>query len=282
MDYDKIALFRAMCAASRVEDIGMAAPASGFMKYWANPGLNARKMAELLDCVRDFMATAGLPNAITMDDLTAYFQTMERNRAFGEEGATAGNGTIWLFLMARALNPELIIESGVYYGSSNFMLRQAAPKAKMIAFDISFRFLVARLENVEYREHDWASDDVRAQSPNDLCFFDDHINNCMRIRQSYDRGFRHVVVDDSPDIGELHDFRCPAVPSIAMVENGGWADGDTVEWNWHGRRLRYTFRTADTFGAKEVIEAAYRFPSLKRWTGMDDALHYYVRVKAPT
>ena len=64
-----------------------------------------------------------------------------------------------------------------------------------------------------------------------------------------------------------------------MLENNKWADGDTIEWNWNGRRLRYVFRIADTLGAGDLIEASYRFPSLKRWTGMEDALHYYVRVK---
>ena len=279
MDFDKIGIFRAMCAASLVEDVGMAVPAPSFMKYQANPELRARKMEEMLTCARGFMATAGLPVAASMDDLNAYFQTMGRNRAFDEEGATAGNGTIWLFLLAKALNPQVVVESGIYYGSSHFTLRQAAPQAKMYAFDISFRYLVSRLDGVDYRERDWGGDDVRAESPSDFCFFDDHTNNCMRIRQAYDRGFRHVVVDDSPDLGELHEFRCPAVPSISMIENDKWADGDRLEWNWHGRRLRYTFRIADTYGAKDVIEAAYRFPSLRRWTGMDDALHYYVRLK---
>jgi hypothetical protein len=66
---------------------------------------------------------------------------------------------------------------------------------------------------------------------------------------------------------------------MAMIENDKWSEGDTVEWNWNGRRLRYTFRIADTFGVKELIKGLYRIPSLKRWTGLDDAFHYYVRLK---
>ena len=68
---------------------------------------------------------------------------------------------------------------------------------------------------------------------------------------------------------------------MSMIENDKWTEGDTAEWNWNGRRLRYTFRMADTFGAKELIEG-HRFPSLKRWTGLDDAFHYYVRLKPST
>ncbi len=261
-----------MRSVSLVQDIGAAVPEPAFITHRATSALHMRNMQELLDCVRDFTRKIGLSGSASMTDLEDYFRAMTNNRAFGILGTTPGNGTIWLFLLARILNPKVIVESGVYRGSSLFTLKRAVPNAKMFAFDVNLGTLLSRLDGVDYREHDWSTDDVRAQSPSDLCFFDDHINNCMRIRQSYDRGFRHVIVDDSPDLGEIHQFRYPAVPSMSMIENDKWTEGDTVEWNWNGRRLRYTFRIADTFGAKELIEGVYRFPSLKRWTGMEDAI----------
>lgn len=269
-----------MHSVSLVQDIGMAVPEPLFIKYRANPTLHMRNMQELLHCVHEFLAKIGVPGTVSMTDLDDYFRAMSHNRAFGILGTTPGNGTIWLFLLARILNPKVIVESGVFHGSSLFTFRNAVPQTKIFAFDINFARLISRLKDVDYREHDWGTDRVCAESSSDLCFFDDHINNCMRIRQSYERGFRHVVVDDSPDLGEIHQFRYPAVPTMSMIENNKWAEGDTVEWNWIGRRLRYTFRMADTFGAKEIIDGIYRFPSLKRWTGMEDAFHYYVRLKA--
>jgi len=273
MNYD-------MSAVSLVQDIGTAVLEPPFVKYRANPALHARNMEELLGCVRDFFTKIGLSPTVSMSDLDEYFQAMLRNRAFGIPNTTPGNGTLWLFLLVRELQPKVIVESGVHRGSSLFTLRHAAPQAKMFAFDVGFGYVLTRLDGVDYRERDWSLDNVRAENRSDFCFFDDHVNNCMRIRQSYERGFRHLVVDDSPDLGEINQFRYPAVPSVSMLENGKWNEGDTVEWNWNGRRLRYTFRVADTFGAKDVIEAAYRFPSIKQWTGMEDAYHYYVRLKS--
>lgn len=268
-----------MTSVSLVQDIGAAVLEPPFIKYRANPSLQARNLEELLSCVREFVTKIGLPPTVAMNDLEDYFRAMAYNRAFGTPYATPGNGTIWLFLLARELQPRIIVESGVNAGSSLFTLRHAVPAAKIFAFDLTFRFLLSRLDGVDYREHDWRHDNVRAESRSDLCFFDDHINNCLRIRQSYERGFRHVIVDDSPDLGEIHQFRYPAVPAVTMIERNKWCDGDTVEWNWNGRRLRYTFRTADTYNVKELIKAIYPFPSLKRWTGMEDAFHYYIRLK---
>jgi hypothetical protein len=272
MNYD-------MHSVSLVQDIGMAVPEPAFIKYRATSALHSRNMQELLDCVCDFTTTIGLSGSASLTDLEDYFRATSHNRAFGIRGTTPGNGTIWLFLLARILNPKVIVESGVFHGSSLFTFRNAVPDAKIFAFDIDFTKLLSRLNGVDYRQHDWGTDNVRAESRSDLCFFDDHINNCMRIRQSYERGFRYVVVDDSPDLGEIHQFRYPAVPTMSMIKNDKWTDGDMVEWNWNGRRLRYTFRIADTFGVKGLIEGVYRFPSLKRWTGMEDAFHYYVRLK---
>jgi hypothetical protein len=268
-----------MHSVSKVQDIGPAVPEPPFISYRANSALHARNMAELLGCVREFITSIGMSPTVSMNDLDDYFRAMSRNHAFGIIGTTPGNGTIWLFLIARQLQPKVIVESGVYRGSSLFTFRQAVPEAKITAFDVSFANLVSRLEGIDYRERDWGLDNVRAASGSDLCFFDDHINNCLRIRQSYERGFRHVILDDSPDLGEIHKFRYPAAPTVSMIEKNKWSDGDTVEWNWNGRRLRYTFRVEDTFGAKDLIKTVHRFPSIKHLTGMEDAFHYYVRLK---
>ena len=198
-----------MHSASLVQDMGTAAPEPPFIKYRASPSLHARNMQAMLTCVSEFTAAIGLRPTVSMADLDDYFRWISRNQAFGIPGTTPGNGTIWLFLLARELNPKIIVESGVYRGSSLFTLRHAVPQAKMFASDLNLSLLLSKLEGVDYRQHDWGTDSVCAESPSDLCFFDDHINNCMRIRQSYERGFRHVIVDDAPDLGEIHQFRYP-------------------------------------------------------------------------
>ncbi len=264
---------------SRVEIVGQATRDPFFFPpYKATQELHRRNFEEMLSFISDFLAKVGLPNTVSMADLDDYFTTAAHNKAFGILGTSPWT-TPWLFVVVRALKPKVLVESGTFAGASLFTLRHAAPLAKMFAFDLDFSQLVTRLDGVEYRQHDWGTDSIRAESPTDLCYFNDHINNCKRVRQCYERGFKHLVLDDSPGLGEIYKFRYPAVPTISMVENNKWKDGDTIEWNWGDKRLRYTFRVADTFGAADLIDACYPLPSLKRWIGMEDSWAYYVRLR---
>jgi len=268
-----------MSAASLVEVLGPADPAQPIEPYLASPALQLRHLGELLVVLRGFLAKAGLPDAIGLTDLMAYFDVRRRNPAFGVHGTTPGNLTLWLFLMVRALQPQVVVESGVFMGSSLFTLRSASPRPKVFAFDLDFSRLAFRSDTIEYRQHDWGTDSVRAESASDLCYFNDHINNCMRIHQCHERGFKHLVLDDTPDLGEIQAYRFPAVPTVSMIANDKLADGDTIEWVWQGYRLRYTFRTEHTFGAKALIEACFPIPHIRLWTGLQDSNAYYVKLK---
>ena len=269
-----------MSATSRVEVPGPSSPAQLLEPYRASPALQVRHLNELLAVVHGFMAEAGLPGGTTISDLTDYFEVKRRNPAFGQHWTTPGNLSCWLFQLVRALKPQVIVESGVLRGSSLFSLRCASPVPKVFAFDLDFSNLAFHADTIEYRQQDWGTaDDVHPEGPNDLCYFNDHINNCMRIRQCYERGFKHLVLDDSPDFGEIQAYRFPAVPTVAMIANDKLQEGDTLEWNWQGYRLRYTFRTEDTFGAKALIDHCHPIPPIRPWTGLLDSNAYYVKLK---
>ena len=268
-----------MSAASLVELLGPVEADTATEPYQASPALMLRHLDELLGVVRGFLGEVGLPERVGVGDVYAYFEVKRRNPAYGQNWTTPGNLSFWLFQLVRVLQPQVIVESGVLRGSSLFSLRCASPDAKIYAFDLDFSNLAFRTDTIDYREHDWGTDDVRAAGPSDLCYFNDHINNCLRIRQCYERGFKHLVLDDSPDLGELQAYRYPAIPTVSMIVNDKLKDGDAVEWNWQGERLRYTFRTEHTFGAKALIDHAHRIPRVHPWTGLPDSHAYYVKLK---
>jgi len=268
-----------MSAASLVEVLGPADPGAPVDAYHASPALQMRHHNELLEVMRGYLRKIGVSDRIGVGDLVEYFEVRRQNPAFGILGTTPGNLTLWLFLLVRALKPKVVVESGVYMGSSLFTMRCASPVPKMYAFDLDFSKLLFKTDTVDFREHDWGTDQVKAESPTDLCYFNDHINNCMRIRQCWERGFKHLVLDDTPDLGEIQAYRFPALPSVSMIVNDKFKDGDTLEWVSNGLRLRYVFRTEHTFGAKELIEHCHPIPHVRLWTGLQDSNAYYVKLK---
>lgn len=219
----------------------------------------------------------------TLDNLAAFRQCFADNPAREGDGATSYNTLLWLYLITHSLNPRLIVESGVHIGRSLWTLRRGNPDAAIYAFDISLSRLRFRDKSIEYVEDDWSGSNIRATRPNDFCYFDDHVNNCLRIRQAYDRGFRHLIFDDSPALVSLFHFRYPGIPTAQMISENYLAEGDTVRWQWRNEVLEYSYREQDTYGAQELIEHVEPLPSLERFTGMTGPQHTtYVRLRPNT
>ncbi|MCK8782861.1 hypothetical protein M0638_00515 [Roseomonas sp. NAR14] len=114
-----------------------------------------------------------------------------------------------LYALLRALGPELVVESGVWRGFSTWVIRQAAPAARIIAIDPIFalghcldrtRIEPAwRAPDVTYGGGDFscAGFEFMAKPPGSLVLFDDHQNKLHRLRQGAEAGFRHMVFDDN-------------------------------------------------------------------------------------
>jgi hypothetical protein len=175
-----------------------------------------------------------------------------------------------LFLITREFDPEIMIESGVWRGMSSMLFRAAAPRARILAFDISLGQLEFRSQNVEYRECDWMSDDIRANGPA-LAYFDDHINQTKRLLEAHQRGFKHLIFDDSWSWGAVSADGLPPVPTIDMIMGNELKVGEKVEWV-NGDKL-WTYTHAEEMDelcntAKKLIKLAVDIPSLFRETGI--------------
>lgn len=104
----------------------------------------------------------------------------------------------WLHGLVRSLKPELVIESGTYEGYSLFFIWQAAHEyARILSFDPKHE-PTSKLKGVEYFTSDWMDIKVRPEiGSRTMIFFDDHINQGIRLKQASDQGFRHVVFHDN-------------------------------------------------------------------------------------
>jgi hypothetical protein len=227
----------------------------------------ARSVCSFFDATESLKAT--------FDEI--FSQVCEFQRIYLDAPVTLNNYGVhfstglFLFLIARCRNPVLILESGVYKGLSTYFLSTACPRAVLYAFDPNLNELAFRSANATYHAMDWMSCDiVPGPVGSSLAFFDDHQCQARRVIQAYDRGFRHLIFDDSWPIESVHGCGWPPIPSIDMVMNSTLEVDETVQWIEGGKIWTYAHdREMQDLCAKAraLISAAYDVPSLYRETG---------------
>jgi hypothetical protein len=102
-----------------------------------------------------------------------------------------------VWFIARQINPEFIVESGIFKGQSTWLLEVACPDARIVSIDpnLEMREYIsnrAEYSNKDFSEHDWS--DI---PDNSLAFFDDHQNALRRTQQCIWFGFQNVIFEDN-------------------------------------------------------------------------------------
>ena len=104
----------------------------------------------------------------------------------------------WVWYIVKKIQPDLIVESGVWKGQSTWILEQAAPNAKIISIDpfLSRRKYIST--KVTYHTEDFSKVNFGDLSDlNTCCFFDDHQDALSRVIQAHEKGFKHLIFDDN-------------------------------------------------------------------------------------
>lgn len=142
----------------------------------------------------------------TEDDLRASLAEFseiwaERPIKDNEFGIQSAHAYALHFLLKR-LQPDQIIESGILFGQSTWLIEQALPEANVHCLDpIMEERLIYKSDRATYnigtrfadfRKINWTD----TPKDNTLVYFDDHIG-VERIMQAYDFGFRKIVFEDN-------------------------------------------------------------------------------------
>jgi len=126
------------------------------------------------------------------------------------DGGMGVNHGFALWCTLKALQPQVVIESGVHRGFSTWLVRQALPHARIYSLDPAAANIVASGYRDPYAVYlvdgaftdfglvDWVrlipSAEERASS---VVIFDDHMSAVRRVAQAIHLGFRHVWYDDN-------------------------------------------------------------------------------------
>lgn len=107
-----------------------------------------------------------------------------------------------VWFMVRKLDPDLIVESGVWKGQSTWLLEKACPGAELISIDINLKNREYISERAVYSDRDFVEHDWGQISDRTLVFFDDHQNAYKRLQQCKWFGFKHIIFDDNYPISQ--------------------------------------------------------------------------------
>jgi hypothetical protein len=221
---------------------------------------------ERLDTVRTALRDRALlpEDAPSARAVAEEFETAYARRPLADNtGGTMRNSAFWLYGVAALLRPSAIIESGTYLGSSSWVLRQAAPDARVITYDITRHDGRISDPTIEYRIGDWSEMPATDIDPaRTLCVFDDHISHLRRLSEARNLGIRMALLDDDYPAHALYATGSPPVPTLAMLTASSLGPNTELVWERDGKRYRYVLSAADLAGAKTVIDWTLTMPNL--------------------
>ena len=142
------------------------------------------------------------------------FKELYENRPIQDNtGGMKSSHLFAFYCTLKELQPNLVVESGVWKGQGTWFIRKALPDADIMSFDIDFSPLEYRDEEVQYLKQDINSidwneffNDYPEKSPEKtLLFLDDHQDFSDRLYFLDDAPFKHVVVEDNypPNQGDI-------------------------------------------------------------------------------
>jgi hypothetical protein len=253
--------------------------------YMPDAEYRAALLAELAGIAKpalaDLLGGAG-PTEERIASIVSDFWETYRARPFRrQDGGSGFHNSFWLFTIARALEPRLIVESGVWKGHTTWLLTQACPGADVHGFDLTLKRVEGRSPAITWHEHDWSRYEFPVFDPaRALVFFDCHVNHARRILEASARGFRHLLFDDNPPAHKLYGYGLPGVPTVAMVRAAGEAR-DQIAWLWCGQPVRFEVDRDELLRARQAIEHCAVLPDVggpTRYGGF--SFLTYVRLRA--
>lgn len=152
----------------------------------------------------------------TKEDLYTFLQEVYDPEMAYNEGGMHTPDMFTLYLVLKRLQPEVVIESGVYNGFSTKLIRNTlGPDAIIVSldprpFDETVEYYKDPTPNTIYHMgpdfKDFESLDLSPyEGKRILAFFDDHLNQPRRALQCFQKNIRHLVFNDNyPVAGGSH------------------------------------------------------------------------------
>jgi hypothetical protein len=99
----------------------------------------------------------------------------------------------------KKLQPEIIIESGVWKGQGTWFFHQASPTSDIISIDPNPRYRQITIPKSKYITEDFIQINWNQilDTSKAFIFFDDHQSCLPRLKHSHDHGFKYMMFEDN-------------------------------------------------------------------------------------
>lgn len=246
----------------------------------------SRMFSMLAESAADFLSSQNIIQINNKFDIEAeirafYDAYLDSPYTSSYGGSRIGN-LLWLDLIAKWAQPNLIIDSGTHRGASAWALAQGAPDARILSFDIDLSRLASRCKNVEYIERDWTTVNYdNLDTSRSLCYFDDHIDQSRRLKEAADRRFPLAIFDDDFTVFSFAPMAHGglAIPKISFLLDETLKDGEIIEWVEGRQRFSWTVDRARLDSLKDLIRATVRLPNLVAPLAIDQLPYRIVAIK---
>jgi len=237
-------------------------PAFSYMK---TPAYKELLIKELADYGNQFFSNDYFTSAESPDlpVLINDFFELYINRSLTDNTHGSGfHNAFWIYLFARILNPDLIVESGVWKAHTTWLLEQACPNSVIYGFDPKLHHVEYKNLNAKLIKMDWSTYQLPEFDPEKaFVFFDCHVNNAQRILEAKDKGFKHIIIDDNPPVHRLFSLM-PGIPTAAMLHSGLGIENPEISWVWNGEEVTKPINIDEARRAKDLIKIHRVFPDV--------------------
>lgn len=151
-------------------------------------------------------------------NLALYDQIFREDIISDLNGGMGYNNGLFLFIIMSHLQPNTVIESGVWRGFTTYLIDKAIPKnGKIFCFDINLDRVEFKSNKASYFEQDLSQISDIDYTNVDFAFFDDHVSIYDRLKLCVLNKINFVVVDDDVSLTQVHSDGWPPIPTASML-----------------------------------------------------------------
>jgi hypothetical protein len=194
-------------------------------------------------------------------------------------GGSRFNNLAWLYLIAKAMKPRFVVDSGTFRGASAWAFSIAG--VKVYSFDIDLSQLAYRAKSATYTQCDWTAFDWSGVDFSDaFIYFDDHLDQVRRLIEASQRAIPLAIFDDDFPFTSVPPMahNGNALPKIEFVLDDELRNFQDISWLDRGRRYVFPIDHSYLARARSLIAATERLPDTSMITGIQQTPYRLVRI----